>query len=126
MRPGLTDREVRAQQRRVNKLVKEWKDKLWLNGWFITTAFVETWEDYKEPIPSETLACVPHDECLWEYMQATIVFHLGNAAKQSDDDLKEAVIHELLHVVVNEMREADIKHEERVVTILTRIIWSNQ
>jgi len=40
------------------------------------------------------------------------------------DEIERAVVHELCHILVNEMREDEIHHEERVVTGLQKaFMW---
>jgi len=59
----------------------------------------------------------------WQYMDACIQINLAVSQDQTEKDIEKVVIHELMHVVVNEMREDDIKHEEKVVTMLSNIMW---
>lgn len=75
----------------------------------------------------------------WEYMQACITVHahaLAYWAKQegkTDEELKKTIftslIHEFLHIVLAELRDDEDndhldKHEERVVTNLTHVIYN--
>jgi hypothetical protein len=62
----------------------------------------------------------------WAYKKAIVEFSLPACAELDAEDLERTVIHELLHIVVNEMREcADserLTHEERVVSELTDMV----
>lgn len=72
--------------------------------------------------------CVAHTEVHWQYLRASLTFHLPTVATETDDELEYIIVHELTHVLVNEMRWVDaiakddderrhnIQHEERVVT----------
>ena len=45
-------------------------------------------------------------------------------AGMSNEELERTVVHELVHALVNELREGGIDHEERVVTTLTKaVLW---
>lgn len=55
----------------------------------------------------------------WEYRQAQITFNMPLLAAKKEEEIEEIIVHEMVHVLVNEMREKGIKHEERVVTELT-------
>lgn len=117
-RPGLSDPEFAAVQKRVFDAVGTWKERLWLWGWNVQLR----WGD--GAIPDGDMAVASCD-ARWEYMRATLTFDVrGMADEQSIDAV---VIHELLHALVNEMRMLavsadDITHEERVVTHLTNVI----
>ena len=56
----------------------------------------------------------------WCYMLATVEINVPALVGMDDRSLEELVIHELGHVLVNEMREKGQEHEERVVTCLTK------
>ncbi len=60
----------------------------------------------------------------WEYMQATIHINVPVLDRLSKYEIERAVVHELVHILVNEMREPGILHEERVVTQLQKaFMW---
>ena len=61
----------------------------------------------------------------WRYGTATVRLNLPALAEHSDNDIEMIVVHELVHILVNEMREEGIDHEERVVTGLTKaFLWT--
>lgn len=42
----------------------------------------------------------------------------------SDEEIEYVVVHELMHVFLNEMREQGQQHEERVATLLAKaFLW---
>lgn len=60
----------------------------------------------------------------WRYGTATIYFNLPGFVGLDDEEVELAVLHELVHILVNEMREGERHHEERVVTGLTKaFLW---
>lgn len=60
----------------------------------------------------------------WRYLTATITFYPANMKTLSKTAIERIVVHELVHILVNEMREDNVCHEERVVTQLQRaFVW---
>ena len=72
--------------------------------------------------------------CSWEYMRATIYVCIPNTEGMSDRKLEWTVVHELMHVFLNEMRGANknvdaefLAHEERVASMLAdAVIWTTE
>jgi predicted SprT family Zn-dependent metalloprotease len=58
----------------------------------------------------------------WQYFTATIDFSYIQLKDMEEKEIEKIIIHELLHIVVNEMREDGIEHEERVVSHLQMIV----
>lgn len=59
----------------------------------------------------------------WMYGTATISVNLPAFAERTPEQIERTVVHELCHILVNEMREGELHHEERVVTSLTKAIF---
>jgi hypothetical protein len=59
----------------------------------------------------------------WRYSEATIDVNLPAWVEMSADEIERAVVHELVHILVNEMREGEMHHEERVVTQITKAVF---
>jgi hypothetical protein len=61
----------------------------------------------------------------WEYRHATIRFAVETVEAMDERELDECVVHELMHCLLNELREEDfdLKHEERVTTDLTCAVF---
>lgn len=59
----------------------------------------------------------------WMYADAKISINLPTFEYIEDDKIERVVVHELVHILVNEMREEDICHEERVVSTLTKAFF---
>lgn len=104
--------------RKIHRLVKIWKSRLYLNNWDIDVMY--DWNGIK-PIQQGLEPCGTCDAD-WKYMQATLHFGIPMCSVLSHDNLERVVIHELLHAIVNEMRQNGIEHEERVVSHLERVI----
>jgi hypothetical protein len=61
--------------------------------------------------------------CDWRYMTASLSINVPAIRRMTDDELERAVVHELIHIIVNEMREGGIDHEERTVSWLTKAFF---
>jgi len=60
----------------------------------------------------------------WRYQYSKITFSDSAIRDMKKDKLEELVVHELMHIFLNEMREGKIKHEERVATQLQKaFMW---
>lgn len=61
----------------------------------------------------------------WRYMQAAITVNLDALDGRDEREIERIAVHELCHVLINEMRAGGIDHEERVATILTKaFMWT--
>jgi predicted SprT family Zn-dependent metalloprotease len=58
----------------------------------------------------------------WKYFTATIDFNYVQLKDMEEKEIEKIIIHELLHVVLNEMREEGVEHEERVTSHLQMVI----
>ncbi len=62
----------------------------------------------------------------WKYLDFSVEVDLSVLWDTPDEDIESLVVHELCHVLVNEMRNYDLDHghEERVVTGLQKaFMW---
>lgn len=65
----------------------------------------------------------------WDYNRATIHFYLSECKGSDDDYIERIVVHEMYHVLINEMRQWKdandaLSHEERVVcNLVTSAFW---
>lgn len=59
----------------------------------------------------------------WMYADAKISINLPAFEYIEPDNIERVAVHELVHILVNEMREGEIHHEERVVTGLTKAFF---
>lgn len=114
----MTDKEKKLLKGRVNTLLKEWIFKLIpLRDWQIVAVF----SDDKEATPFGYEAGAFAD-AVWYYRRATITFIMPSIFDLQDLELESLVVHELCHLLVNEMREwgnesaTKVRHEEHVVT----------
>lgn len=100
----------------IGKYIKKWKTNLFLGSWRINFNV----RDYMKPT-DDGFPTIATCDSSWQYFEATLNFNLEIMADMEEEKIEETVIHELLHAVVNEMRDKGAKHEERVVSQLTMI-----
>jgi len=118
---GMTDKEFNATKKRIKKYFEKWRYQLGINWWKVTLNYsrvpLEDVNGIKGPLAT--------NETSWQYGSVSLAFDCVALFPCSNEDVEDTVVHELLHAIVNEMRDFDrgrpdsIKHEERVVTNLT-------
>ncbi len=128
----MKDREYAAQKRRVLRIIKWWRDELGLRWWHIN------WEFYDNADPQlfameDGGRAFANAKVDWPYLDATIDLNMPRAEDYTDDELENALVHEMCHILVREMRDDRehaqsahplIVHEERVCTTLaSAFIW---
>ena len=117
----MDDKEYAKQKARVQALVDRFHARLGMKWWNVTYAYRRTpFEDSGSG--GQVLAqCTAR----WQYLHAHIEYDLGAVADVDDDELENAFLHEYGHVLVNEMREKGMAHEERVCEHIGRaLLWA--
>jgi len=113
---------VSKQSKQFSELVRKWKTKTWLGWWKVDIQYLSNkeyakTEGYKKKHAKNSVAtCHTH----WNYLEANIIVNDDAIKRLTNDELEYTVVHELMHIFLNEMRETGIEHEERVATILAR------
>ena len=110
----------------IQKCLNEWTYRLGLRWWEITV----TW--YKKPKAIRRyFGCKKYEMVIartfadWRYGTASIHVNLSAFDGMNDKKIESVVIHELCHVLVNELQSGGIDHEERVVTGLQKaFVWT--
>jgi len=120
----MTDAEFEEAKARLLPYIERWIKPLGLNWWHIEFVYVrDEFAVADKPAPRTLASCKAN----WRYLTATIEWNMARVAEEDDDDLERAFVHELCHVLINEMREHDddwLDHEERVASTLTMaFIW---
>ena len=118
----LTDRDYRKHRDRFESLLQTWAPMV-CPGWKIKLIC------HNGPVPDHVVSGLPPASYIatfqgsWCYLEACINASIPAVSTRTDAELREDVIHELMHATVNELRE-NVKdwllHEERVVTLLAR------
>lgn len=116
----MNDFEFNTQLKRVQERTNVWVDNLRLWNWEIRYHF------YRGPIDGrENFQAIACAEVRWEYGEADISWNLMKVKDLSDEELEKCVVHEYLHLLVNEMQHLSddyAKHEEHVVSMITLAI----
>lgn len=118
----MTDPEFEAASERVNGILDRWIALLALGHWTINRDLRrQDKPDFRDDgSSSEVARCHVN----WQYEDATITVWLPEAHEYTDERLEWVMVHELMHIVLNEMREdrKNILHEERVATVLAKAL----
>jgi predicted metal-dependent peptidase len=116
-------------KRTKKKLIKYfhlWTFRLGLDNWERHLYLLSRKKDIKRTFKKEghknAIAYINSD---WHYMYLSIYINMNYVKGLTNYKLQKLILHELFHAIVNEMRETNPKHEERVATYLTNaMIWS--
>lgn len=131
----MTDAEHAQLKSRIQAIADEWVECLGLRWWHISFYYHGDSGDYRDSsadIPPESKA---YTSASWAYLDAAIHFNMSGLATYNETQLEEVVVHELMHAMVHEMRAVsacncdtlDIRHEERVCTMLGRaFVWTKE
>lgn len=113
----MTDRNYTKHRNRIRTLREKWRYRLGLDFWTIHYEY-----DRGEIADSDGAGNYPVAKCSadWRYLEATMVWSIPRVSTLNDAELEEVFIHECMHILVNEMREEELKHEERVCSTLAR------
>lgn len=130
----MNDRDYNAQKRRVGRLFNRWAKTLGLNQWALHYQCCREGEMLTDDDRSGDSAFSPVMDCeaQWQYQQVAIRVNTPMLVSMDDEDVERSVVHELCHVLVNEMRTDEptmeqYNHEERVVTMLTNaLLWTRR
>ena len=117
----MKDKEFAAAKARVWKYTKKWDLPLGLRWWHQT----HEWCD--EPIGDapEGRSVAGKADVDWQYCRVVFKWYLPGLAELDDTALEKLVVHEMMHVLTNEMRQWQdasdaMMHEERCATTLAR------
>jgi hypothetical protein len=110
----------------IEKYLEKWVTPLGLGWWKIDMIYYDDPGEIVDKFKSEDDGYLVLAKVFakWQYMEATIYINLPGWADLEEEKIEKAIVHELCHILVNEMREDDILHEERVVSTLQRaFMW---
>ena len=129
----MTDDEYEATQARLVALRERWLEPLGLYQWDISWSYVRESAKFlvdNEADPDVVMCC----NSRWSYMHAGIGFNMPLCAESDDEALELQFVHELSHVLVNELRWREgedkdgyrMEHEEHVCSVLARAFISTR
>ncbi len=120
----MDDKTFRKEKRRVEGFLRKWLKPLGLLWWNIEVEYDRT-ADLSVTAP-EGRSVAAKCKVDWQYKQATITFNVPEIGELNDGGLERVVVHELMHIFLNEMRsyDTDSDHEERVASDLaSAFLW---
>lgn len=126
----MTDAEYRKQRARVQRLLDKWQAPLGLGWWKVTHYWYR--ESLNDDHPDDGQSNIAADTKVnWPYMEAAVRWCLPIIAEQTDARIEWLVLHELCHILVNEMRAGEdtarLDHEERVCsTLAAAFVWADE
>lgn len=98
-----------------------WTHNTGLGWWKVDILYDDDRQAYEGENGYETVMRCFAD---WRYGTAQVYVNVLKAKTLDKQELEMCVVHELMHVFLNEMREGEIKHEERVATTLAKaFLW---
>ncbi len=111
------------QRARCKRHFDWWIARLGLGTWSIDVLYQQARDYRREHDVSTNSAMITYVD--WRYLDAAIYVNIARVKRMSDDELERAVVHELCHLLVHELREScgreDARdHEERVVSHLAK------
>ena len=115
-------KEYKRARKRFDRIALEWAERLGLKWWSLNFLHHrKTPKKFKRTDGHQTgVSTIAR----WQYLEAYFEVNTPAIARMSDSELEELVVHEMMHVLVNEMREKGRKHEERVCSRLTQaFLW---
>jgi hypothetical protein len=109
-----------------SKYFKKWTNLTGLLWWKITVIYYGDPAEIVEHFTSgnDTIVAA-RTTADWRYMTAKIIVNVNALTDMDEEEIESLAVHELCHILVNEMRENDLHHEERVVSCLAHaFIWT--
>ena len=115
----------KRQVKRILKLCEKWLRPLGLLWWErVEFVYFEERESFMHEDGAES---VMRTRTMWQYLWAEVEVNLQMCADLADEDLEGAFLHEMAHILVNEMSTGGDGHEERVCSRLAQVFrWAAQ
>jgi hypothetical protein len=119
---------VDKQAARIRSVYQWWKSHLGLEDWDIAIFYYDRPWKKAGAKRSKTHGVIADATVDWEYKRATLRFNVKETKGMADRKLEHIVVHELMHVKLNEMRHFGANdgmyHEERTATELgNAFLW---
>ena len=119
----MNDKEFNKLKKKITRFVEKWRVPLGIKWWSVNFYYEREYakDDDKHDSCHTGATC----KVQWPYKTAQITFYLPALDTLDDEELERTVVHELIHILVNEMRDFDegANHEERVVSDLTSAVF---
>lgn len=110
--------------KKIKKICNKWIYRLGLRWWEVEVHYVEDPQDVIDIFKTnDNEIVIGRTYVDWKYMSANVYLNIPSMLNMTHNQIERIIVHELLHILVNEMREDGIDHEERVVTLLTKAVF---
>ncbi len=119
--------EIKRTKRMIRAALNKWLKPLGLLWWDVTIHMYDDPSDLAQVFrdAGSSLTVVANTEVNWIYGTAVINLNVPALRGLSQREIERVIVHECCHILVNEMREGEAHHEERVVTGLTKaFLWA--
>ncbi len=119
----MRDVDFERQKNRCQPYFEKWVHLLGLDSWEIKVRYTDEPMQEDDPSGHWTFATFMHVMTDWSRMRGTVEVFCANLTDLSERELERSIIHELCHVIVNEMHDDTSKrrdHEERAVEGLAK------
>ena len=123
----MKDSEYELLKNKITKLIDKWLPNLGLKWWNIDFYYDRENSKDKPRLDEGHSKLGANTYTQYPYKTAQIDFFLPALSNLDGKALENLVLHELIHILVNEMRyyDKDSDHEERVVSDLTSaFLWT--
>lgn len=109
-----------SKKKKQRKLIRDslswWRDMLGL-GYFNIDIYFTDYFQSSGRVAARTV-------CDWRYQEAEITFSLSEIKDLDKESIDRVIVHELMHIFLDEMSSDSIDHEERVATQLQKaFMW---
>jgi hypothetical protein len=128
----MNDAEVERQTARVRPLIDWWGEELGIRAcWKVDYKFIRE-------CAKDDPDCIAETMVRWQYAHAVFSVYLPVVEEQDDEELENAIVHEYMHLLLNEMRalrdrsdpvtsalwdEERCREEHAATTLARAFIW---
>jgi hypothetical protein len=98
----------------IRKFTLKWRGKLWLGMWRIENYYYDNLPKTEHSRDGADIVGSCHTD--WRYLTADIDYGLKPMMTMTDNQIERIVLHELCHILVNQMESPSYDNEERVVS----------
>lgn len=96
-----------------------------LRWWKVTLTIVRDPEELARNFYRENETIYARTYSDWRYLTARVSINYPVVKRMPEDELERLIVHELSHVLLDEMRNGSLEHEERVATSITNaLLWT--
>lgn len=118
-------KKYKPAKKLVKKYLDKWIEPLGLGWWEIIVIYYNHLPKTKQATGYDDPRVAARCNADWRYGKAYLEVSMREFSNMDEHTAEVVIIHELTHILVNEMRAGNIDHEERVVTTLTKaFMWT--